>query len=593
MRRRALFISAAVLLLLGATVLAVSRLDLNRYRGQVQATLAERLRRDVSIGEMHVSFVPLGVRLDNSVIGEDPAFQTGRPFARADALYVSVSPLALLRGRIEVRAVKLRRPVIELVRNADGGWNVASIGTNRRSGGLVLKQIGVTGGEVAITNLATREKRRTVYRNIDLTLDDYAPDRPFHLVAAMKLPGTGDPRLTLRGEGGPLAGGRIAEAAFKGKLEIDAVVTGTADVALTANEAMLDHVAVALGSTKAQGRLTVRNFASPEIAFELSADTLDVGELQRLLGPARQAPSRQAGVGGDSVLLRTTGTGRLRADTIRHNKLLLENAQADVRFDRGVITLQPLTASLYGGTHRGSVLIDARGTPTAFTVDNTLDRVDANRLVSSTTNLDDVVQGALSSSNHLTFTTDGSGSVATSLNGTLSMTIPEGRIAHTDLKHAIRALVGFKGNEGDRQITNVRDFSAHFTVADGVAHTEDLAATLDDDSTISGTGSIDLVNQQLDLRLTAVLSREFSDRVGGRRVAGVMSTVLANEDGELVVPMLVSGTTRQPRFAPDMRAIAAMKVGDRLPKDPVAKMKEALGRILGGRRTKEQPAPKP
>lgn len=173
------------------------------------------------------------------------------------------------------------------------------------------------------------------------------------------------------------------------------------------------------------------------------------------------------------------------------------------------------------------------------------------------------------------------------------MTIPEGRIAHTDLKHAIRALVGFKGNEGDRQITNVRDFSAHFTVADGVAHTEDLAATLDDDSTISGTGSIDLVNQQLDLRLTAVLSREFSDRVGGRRVAGVMSTVLANEDGELVVPMLVSGTTRQPRFAPDMRTIAAMKVGDRLPKDPVAKMKEALGRILGGRRTKEQPAPKP
>lgn len=309
MRRRALFISAAVLLLLGATVLAVSRLDLNRYRGQVQATLAERLRRDVSIGEMHVSFVPLGVRLDNSVIGEDPAFQTGRPFARADALYVSVSPLALLRGRIEVRAVELRRPVIELVRNADGGWNVASIGTNRRSGGLVLKQIGVTGGEVAITNLATREKRRTVYQNIDLTLDDYAPDRPFHLVAAMKLPGTGDPRLTLRGEGGPLAGGRIAEAAFKGKLEIDAVVTGTADVALTANEAMLDHVAVALGSTKAQGRLTVRNFASPEIAFELSADTLDVGELQRLLGPARQAPSRQAGVGGDSVLLRTTGTG--------------------------------------------------------------------------------------------------------------------------------------------------------------------------------------------------------------------------------------------------------------------------------------------
>jgi hypothetical protein len=76
--------AAAVLVLLGAAVLALLRLDVNRYRDQVQAALAGRLHRQVSIGAMHVSVRPLGIRVDNSVIGEDPAFQTGRPLARAD-----------------------------------------------------------------------------------------------------------------------------------------------------------------------------------------------------------------------------------------------------------------------------------------------------------------------------------------------------------------------------------------------------------------------------------------------------------------------------------------------------------------------------
>jgi AsmA protein len=339
----------------------------------------------------------------------------------------------------------------------------------------------------------------------------------------------------------------------------------------------------------------VRNFASPEIDFTLSADTIDVVELQRLFAAARietrsdfSENSRPGHVSNDSVLLRTTGAGRLHAGTIRYNKLLLENAQADARLDRGVITLQPLTASVFGGTHRGSVLVDARQMPAAVTVDSKFEQVDANRLVSATTNLDEVVTGTLNSSNQVTFVADGKGTVAPTLNGTLSLTIPDGSIAHMDLKHAIAALAGFNTGQDDRQVTKIRDLRAHFTVTDGVAHTDDLAATLDDNSTIAGTGSINLVDQALNLRLTAVLSRELSDRVGGRGVARIVRTVLANQNGDLVVPMRVTGTTRRPRFAPDVERIAEMKLGDRLP-NPAAKVKEALGRILGGRGTKETP----
>ena len=587
-RRKTVFVAATALLLLGAAVLALASLAMNRYRDEVQAKLAERLQRDVSVGSLHASFWPLGVRVEDAVIGEDTRFPTGRPFAVAERLYVGVGLLALMRGRIELQSVELWRPAIELVRNADGAWNVTSLGDDRRSGGgMVLNRLIVTGGQVAVTNLAAGDRRRVVYQNIDLTLDDYAPDRPFRLVATAKLPGSGEPRLTVRGEGGPIAKGRIAQASFTGEAELDGIVTGTAGVTLSANEAVLERVAVTFGSSKAQGRLTVRNFASPEIDFTMTADTIDVVELQRLFAAAgtetrsdfpEDARPRQAS--SDSVLLRTTGGGRLHAGTIRYNKLLLENAQAEARLDRGVITLQPLTASVFGGRHLGSVVVDARQIPTAITVDSRFEQVDANQLVSATTNLDEVVTGTLDSSNQVTFTADGKGTVAPSLNGTLSLNIPDGSIAHTDLKHAIAALAGFNPGDHDQQVTKVRDLRAHFTVTDGVAHSDDLTATLDDSSVVEGTGSINLVDQSLNLRLTAVLSREFSDRVGGRSVAGIMRTVLANRNGDLVVPMRVTGTTQRPRFAPDLERIAEMKLGDRLP-SAATRVKETLDRILG------------
>ena len=77
---------------------------------------------------MHLSIVPFGVRVENVAIAEDAGFPTGRPFAQANELYVSLRLLPLLRGQVEVRAFELRQPAIELVHNADGAWNFATLG---------------------------------------------------------------------------------------------------------------------------------------------------------------------------------------------------------------------------------------------------------------------------------------------------------------------------------------------------------------------------------------------------------------------------------------------------------------------------------
>jgi hypothetical protein len=83
------------------------------------------------------------------------------------------------------------------------------------------------------------------------------------------------------------------------------------------------------------------------------------------------------------------------------------------------------------------------------------------------------------------------------------------------------------------------------------------------------------VDQTVDMRLVAVLSKEHSAAVGGTRVGGYMTTALSDRSGQLVIPMILTGTMTDPRFAPDLRRVAEMKLEDTL-EDPL----RGLGGLL-------------
>ena len=346
-----------------------------------------------------------------------------------------------------------------------------------------------------------------------------------------------------------------------------------------------------IGKTNAEGRLSLRNFAAPRVEFQLSADRIDVRELQQIFaaGPTAARPSQAPAT--DSVLLRTTGSGRLRVGSIAYDRLLLTDVQAETTLDRGVIRLDPLTAALYGGRHRGAIAMDTRRTPATITVASDLERVDADQLASSVTNLRDVIHGALGSKVRMTFATESGDGLARSLNGTLSLNLAEGRVANMDIMHEIANIARFiTGREPTQRSTRVAALSGTFDVTNGVARTEDLTASIGS-GTLRVTGAVGLADQSLNLRLSAVLSREFSQRVGGSRVLGFMSTALANEHGELVVPLLLSGTTARPRFAADTARIAEMRKRNAAPslRDPQGLSSTILGEIGRGR----EGAPRP
>jgi hypothetical protein len=82
---------------------------------------------------------------------------------------------------------------------------------------------------------------------------------------------------------------------------------------------------------------------------------------------------------------------------------------------------------------------------------------------------------------------------------------------------------------------------------------------------MAATGTINLVNEALALHLTAVLDKAFSQSVGGTGVGGYLNTALGNKNGELVLPVIISGTMSHPVVAPDLDKIAQMKLNSMVP----------------------------
>ncbi len=85
--------------------------------------------------------------------------------------------------------------------------------------------------------------------------------------------------------------------------------------------------------------------------------------------------------------------------------------------------------------------------------------------------------------------------------------------------------------------------------------------------------------------MTAVLDKALSQQVGGTQVGGFMNTALANNQGELVLPVIVTGTFQHPQVTPDVQQVAQMKLKNLLPtsKNPGQLTNGVLGALFGNK----------
>ncbi|HZR32969.1 MAG TPA: AsmA family protein [Terriglobales bacterium] len=926
----AVFIGLIILVLL----IAPAFINVNTYHDKIQAELQQRLGRSVSLGTMHLRLLPPKFRVDDVTIGDDPRFSASRPFAQAQELDVAIKLLPLLHKEVAISSLELVRPHVELIRNAQGAWNFATLGksapanqstsqhtapaenptqpnasrppTQRNAKqappsqpaatttsahppqkqpqqAFALDNLRLTDGQIALTDFQ-KHQSRAVYDHIDLQLKNFAVDEPFSISATAHLPGTGKQVVNLDWHGGPLNSDNMINTPFQGTLKLeqvpldaaqkflnapalagtDAVISGTmhvnnqtgqlasdgsiklekarirgvdvgypisadyevtdnlntdvlniakgslrlgsaplsltgtmdtkptpaqvnlqlkagdisiseiarlasafgvafnpgttingrltadvhaqgptsqpalngtlsarnvqisgkdvpqpvsvnaldltltptqvrsnpfsavagstnvalqvtlaqytspspavdatlrtanaqinellniakaygvsalagasgsgvltlnvhatgplknasamnfsgngnvrnatlktpsltqplnlrnADLQFTQNSAILQNLTAALGQSDASGNLTVRNFSAPQVQFNISANRINVQELQQITSPANPPAAKRASNHGWSILpsayaapapqpgilQKITGNGTINVATIMNDQLILNNVRSNVALDRGLIRMAPLTAQLYGGTENGAVILDTRQTPPAVNVNTTLSNVDANKLVSSVSSLKQTLYGILSTKGQLGFSAASSTEIARTLNGATAIDLSKGRIMGMDLLREVGNIGKFlNGQQQAKPYTDIMKLAGHFNIKNGVAQTNDLQATIDGGS-LGAVGAVGLADQSINLHLSVVLSKWFTQKVGGNSVGGFMNTALQNDQGELVIPVIVTGTFQHPQFAPDIEQVAQMKLKHLLPssKNPGGMVSGVLGNILG------------
>ncbi len=894
MRKVAIVIVVLVVIVVVAILALPHLIDINQYRGQIQAQLQQRLNRPVQLGEMSLGVFPLRVEVKDVTIGDDPSFGSNVPFAQVGQLDVSVKLLPLLSKNIEVDSLDLKRPRIEIIRNAQGVWNFSTVGSGpaapappaqaaqpnqpqppgkqapaqampSSSGGFSLAKLQITDGQIAVTDYQ-KHQSRAVYDHIDVTLKDYAPGKPFSIDATAHLPGSGKQTLELSGDGGPVNNADFASTPFKGKVKLnevslsgaqkflntpalqgtDAVISGSTDLAsmngkmtaggslkldnavvrgvqvgypiaadfnlsadlnndvldikqgalklgatplsingtinshvspsvvdvnvstsnasieevarlaaalgvafsantkisgqltanvhaqgptdhpalngnidgknlevtgseiqqpvrvpaidlamtpqqiqsnnftatsggttlaaqitlaqyngnspsvdatlktvngkveellgiakaygvsavegvsgsgnisldvhatgliknfnamnfsgtgalqnaslkmpsltqplrirnanmqFTQNSVNLTNLAASLGSTNASGNLSIANFQAPRLTFALTADKINVTELQQIAGSSEPKtptnkkadaswsllPSADAATTPPqpSLLEAATGGGTIAVGSILYQQTELTNVHSNVQLNHGVIALNPLTTQVYGGQAAGSIIIDTRPAATTYAVNVKLTGADANKLLSSLSTVKDTVYGTLAASPNVTFSTPPSGDIVPTLNGTLGLDLTNGKLTKIDLVSELSKIGKFSGGSA-KGYTAISQMTGTLNMHNGVAQTNDLKAVLDVGN-LAATGTMNLVNQGLNLHVTAVLNKGFSQSVGGAGVGGYLNTALANKNGELVLPILVTGTMSHPQVAPDLEQIAKMKLNNLVP----------------------------
>lgn len=239
----------AVALLFFAASAVLSRVIQSRgAQRMLTARLAQAFGRPVEAGYFDIQWLPSPAIVAHQVtIGEDPRFGQ-EYFLRADSVAASPRWRSLFAGRVELGTIELSQPSLNLVRNADGRWNVESWLPPPKTSATAVASNGPRSSRVGdrLSRIEIDGGRINFGRGIDR--------RPFALVEVegsieQEIPG----RWRISLEARPLRATVHLEDA--GTLRVTGLIAGTsarlqpAELALTWSDASLaDALRLALGN---------------------------------------------------------------------------------------------------------------------------------------------------------------------------------------------------------------------------------------------------------------------------------------------------------------------------------------------------------
>ncbi|MDD2388660.1 MAG: AsmA family protein [Desulfobacterales bacterium] len=349
----------------------------------------------------------------------------------------------------------------------------------------------------------------------------------------------------------------------------------TQKVDLTSAVAILDD-------SRFEFDLRVKNFAKPDLTFDVKLDKIDVDRYlpppvvpgKAKEGRAPQSPSVSGEKKMDYSPLRrmalngAVSIGELKAVNARLAQVKLKADAKD-----GIIRLGSLSFDLYQGHIEGSAGINVQKDIPGTHVELTANQIQVGPLLGDVMQLD-VLEGAMEAKVAIDASGDAPESIKRTLNGNGNIRFLDGAVKGIDLAGMVRnaqAAFGLAEKPEEKPRTDFSEIEVPFDISNGRVHTAN-ARLMSPVIRITAMGDADLVKEVLDFR------------VEPKFVATLIGQGDTVERSGIMVPILVSGSFSSPRFRPDLKGMIQQKLEGQVPDIPdITKTitdKEALKKTL-------------
>ena len=225
---------------------------------------------------------------------------------------------------------------------------------------------------------------------------------------------------------------------------------------------------------------------------------------------------------------------RWQAHRIEAPQLPIDDMDAHLLLEGGLLKLQPLNFGVADGDIRATIQMDARKNPIVTHADIAVRKLDLPKLLPDSALAKDAI-GRIGGDIKIRGQGNSIAAIFGSADGDIALGMGRGQISNLimelaglDIAESLRFLIG-----KDRQVP-IRCAFADFSVKDGMMQTRAFAFD-STDTIIIGEGSINLKDEHLDLLLRP--------RPKDRSLLSLRS------------PLRLSGTFKQPTFRPDLKAL--------------------------------------
>ncbi len=326
---------------------------------------------------------------------------------------------------------------------------------------------------------------------------------------------------------------------------------------VTRDRAELDDLVLAIDETRITGRFALVGFERPAYRFELDVDRVDA---DRYLPPkARDAEAGEATAGDIELPQNNTMdlNGTMRVGALKLAGMDFQDVGSRIVIGGGDLTLEGARARLYGGTFDGNFTVRAAGNEPGLALDGRAAGIELEPLITALTGAPANVSGT--------------GSFDLKLAGLGRTIIENVQTAGGDVRFDMTngAIRGFNLGFTLCRLYNVTQrapapaaqpaatayerIAGSAVVAAGTAESRDLLARtpfMD----ISGNGTLQLVEQELDYELDATLT-------GSIGIAGCETLDRFVGDS---LPFEIEGHLTDPEISPDFSKLVLGEIGDEI-----------------------------